>query len=396
MIWRTFWTCVGIAGSLFIAAIWASTQATFLFSHPRTAGVRVEVDQWKRAAIVVTPASAKSETIPSAALPTLEVTETDFDFGTMNPHSTARHDFSIRNTGTAPLKLRVGTTTCKCTISDVADKDLAPGESTFVAVQWTTSDLSPFGQTATIFTNDPQRKSVDFVVKGKVHVVAGFDEPEIILDAVAPDEPLTIERLVYSQVWNTLSITDLQSEIKDLSWETLPVDPAEVPTLAAKSATRLRLKIPANSFPRRHQESLKLTVKPEQEEAYPLQLPLTATPLRRLAFYGPGLDSDGVIYVGNITAGTSKRLKLLVKVRDREATLANAKVTISPEFLVTDMQPHPGKSGLYDLTIDIPDDVQACQYNSTPIGRLKIETGHPRLDDVELKMSFAIVPRRSL
>jgi len=213
---------------------------------------------------------------------------------------------------------------------------------------------------------------------------------------VAPDEPLTIERLVYSQVWNTLSIADLQSEIKDLSWEVLPVDPADVAPLAATSAARLRIKIPANSFQRKHQESLKLTVKSEQEEAYPLQLPLTATPLRRLAFYGPGLDSDGVVYAGNITEGTSRRLKLLVKVRDREATLTNAKVTVSPQFMVATIQPHPGKSGLYDLMIDIPDDVQPCQYNSTPIGRLKIETGHPRLDDVELKMSFAIVPRRSL
>src|SRR5262245_36163685 len=168
MSWRTFWTCAGVLGSIVVALIWASSQVTFLFHHPRTAGVRVEVHAWKKGAIVVMPTSAKSASSLSTAFPNLQAVETEFDFGNMNPHSTARHDFTIRNTGTAPLKLRVGSTTCNCTVSDVADKEVAPGASTIVAVQWTTADLSPFGQTATIYSNDPNHKSIDFVVKGKV------------------------------------------------------------------------------------------------------------------------------------------------------------------------------------------------------------------------------------
>src|SRR5262249_60892010 len=106
------------------------------------------------------------------------------------------------------------------------------------------AELSPLGQTATIFSNDPNRKSIDFVVKGKVQMIAGFDRPEILLDAVEPDQPISIERLVYSQVWDAFSITDLQSEITDLQWEALTVDPAEAPQLEARSAARLRITIP--------------------------------------------------------------------------------------------------------------------------------------------------------
>src|SRR5262245_4685253 len=394
MSWRMFWTCAGILGSIVVSLVWASTQVTFLFHHPRTAGVRVEVH--RKGAIVVVPTSAKSASSLSTAFPNLEAVETEFDFGTMNPNSTARHDFTIRNTGTAPLKLRVGSTTCNCTVSEVADKDVVPGASTIVAVQWTTADLSPFGQTATIFSNDPNRKSIDFVVKGKVQMIAGFDRPEILLDAVEPDQPISIERLVYSQVWDAFSITDLQSEITDLKWESLTVDPAEAPQLEAKSVARLRITIPADAIRHRHQESLRLTIKSEHEEAHPLHLPLTAIPLRRLAFYGPAIDSDGVIYAGNTTEGSSKRVKLLVKVRDLQADLTNAKITVSPEFLVAAIQPQSGQRGIYDLTIDIPDNAPPCQYNSTPIGRVKIETGHPRLGNVELKMSFAVYPRRPL
>src|SRR5262245_54569687 len=123
---RTLWTCAGLFGLIVVALIWVSTQATFLFQHPRTTGVRVEVHQWKKGAVVVLPASANSDSSLTTSQPCLEAVETEFDFGTQNPNSTARHDFTIRNTGTAPLKLRVGSTTCKCTVSDVKDKVVAP------------------------------------------------------------------------------------------------------------------------------------------------------------------------------------------------------------------------------------------------------------------------------
>jgi hypothetical protein len=48
---------------------------------------------------------------------------------------------------------------------------------------------------------------------------------------------------------------------------------------------------------------------------------------------------------------------------------------------------------MYQLTIEIPAGTPPCQYKSNPLGRLRIDTDHPRIGDVELNLSFAIVPR---
>ena len=60
-----------------------------------------------------------------------------------------------------------------------------------------------------------------------------------------------------------------------------------------------------------------------------------------------------------------------------------------------DLAPHSGDkgSGLYDLTIEVPPGTDACQYLTSPLGRVAIVTDHPRIGTVELKVSFAVLPR---
>ena len=55
--------------------------------------------------------------------------------------------------------LRKGKTTCKCTLNDMKDTELAPGESTDVTLEWTakTGDTL-FRQEATILTTIPAGK----------------------------------------------------------------------------------------------------------------------------------------------------------------------------------------------------------------------------------------------
>ena len=77
MVWRTFWIVASVVGTLLAVLIWAAnTQVTFLFHHPRTAGVRVEIDKRTGGAVVVTPVSAKGDSPKSTARPCLEAAET--------------------------------------------------------------------------------------------------------------------------------------------------------------------------------------------------------------------------------------------------------------------------------------------------------------------------------
>jgi hypothetical protein len=104
-----------------------------------------------------------------------------------------------------------------------------------------------------------------------------------------------------------------------------------------------------------------------------------------------------LIDLGDIPAGATKRIKLLAKVRDPEPDLSGARLEVFPPFLKAELTPRSGeKPGLYDLTFEVPSDAPVGQYHSTPLGRIKIETGHSRIGEVQMPITFAVVPRRSL
>src|SRR5262249_39368486 len=153
------------------------------------------------------------------------------------------------------------------------------------------------------------------------------------------------------------------------------------PKLDAKSICRLRVTVPGNLPQGEFRDSLRLTVQPAGEGSEPqhLDLPLHGTVLRRLAFYGAAIDGRGVVDFGNVTEGKGKRVKLLAKVRDADPQISAANLKVFPEFLKAQWVAHSEQPGLYDLTIELPDDLPPCQYNSSPVGRMSIETGHPRI-----------------
>lgn len=93
----------------------------------------------------------------------------DYDFGTMLRQAKGEHDFTIKNIGDAPLELSVLKTTCKCTLGELADSKLEPGESTVVHMAWSVKTSgSRFQQTATISTTDPYNGELELRISGEV------------------------------------------------------------------------------------------------------------------------------------------------------------------------------------------------------------------------------------
>ena len=396
--WRTFWTWAAVVGAIVGALIYASTQITFLFHHPRTAGVRVEIDKRTGAAVVVNTVSIAALRATPAAQPRAEVPSAQHDFGTMDPLAVGEHDFVIRNAGTAPLKLRTGPTTCKCTVSGLARSEVPPGESTTVRLTWNTGRDEHYEHSGSVLTNDSVRPMIEFRVAGRVRVLIAADLPEINLGTLDPDRPTVVERLIYTQTFTHFTIEDLHSNTSQIQWEVLAADDSAAEPFKPKHAQRLRLTLPKGLATGTFTDLLRLTIRAAGREHEPLslELPLTGTVPRRLAFYGPDIDNTGLIELGDVDAGESKRVQLLAKVRDAEVRLPQAQVEAFPNFLQARFEPLPGKAGLYQLHVELPADAPACQYQSDPIGRVRIDTGHPRIGVVELKVSFAVVPRRSL
>ena len=101
----------------------AASNVTFLYDHPLAPEARIIVDsKGARIDLDAIKQQVAKETgvagLPRAAVPT-----TDYDFGLMDPMTTGTYDFEIKNVGDAPLHLKLGPTSCKCTISGLsADK----------------------------------------------------------------------------------------------------------------------------------------------------------------------------------------------------------------------------------------------------------------------------------
>jgi len=116
-------------------------------------------------------AAATAEPQAEAAtegVPRLELTPAKFDFGEVWQGEPAKADFTVKNTGTAPLEVTVRSG-CGCTLAGKPKSPLAPGESSTFGVSYNTATYTgPANKRVTVTTNDPARDRVVIEVEGNV------------------------------------------------------------------------------------------------------------------------------------------------------------------------------------------------------------------------------------
>lgn len=123
-----------------------------------------------------------------------------FDFGMMKPGDEGEHIFRIENIGTENLLLRLGATTCKCTLGDLERESLAPGQSTEVKLSWTVKDGGEpeFTQSAQILTNDPKKVAISLEITGRIVSDVDMVPPTWSFGEVGTGEPLEITGKIYN------------------------------------------------------------------------------------------------------------------------------------------------------------------------------------------------------
>jgi len=174
-----------------------------------------------------------------------------FNFGRMSKNQTQKHSFTVKNEGEAPLILTVGDSSCKCTLGSISDKELDPGESTSVDLEWTpTKPTNSFRQYATIQTNDPNSQEIVFAVEGQV-----FETFEISPDEtwkageMTPGETRTIKGRLTSKTVEEFNITKIISDSKFVSGVSTPLSAEEKEASQIASGHEVELTIaPGFSF----------------------------------------------------------------------------------------------------------------------------------------------------
>lgn len=195
------------------------------------ASTRLELPDKPSAAVAYLNA-AKSPDSNAPKGPQVEVVGGELhDFGRMDRYSKLSHTFILRNVGDAPLILEKGETTCKCTVADLKNTGLKPGEQTEVQLEWSAkTDAAEFSQSAEILTNDPARRKVRLLVKGLVTQAMRLDRSELAFNNLPAHEQATAKMKIYGFRDEPLQINSHDwanaemAEFYDASFRTLADD----------------------------------------------------------------------------------------------------------------------------------------------------------------------------
>lgn len=328
--------------------------------------------------------------------PRIVVPQPVYDFGRMNPLTMGTHDFEIRNEGNAPLELTPGTTTCKCTLSKITRRAIPPGESGTVRLTWNSGRKHRvYSHGATIHTNDIFKETIDLRIEGTVHVLLATSPEELVLPRVEPDAPAAIHSVIYSQIWEAFSIEDVSCSLEGATLQIEAADDQTLGSLEAKSGHHITVTVPGGLPPGHFQGEVHLKVLPKgSTESESLDVPLSGNVIRRLAVYGPGIDSTGTVDMGILALRQGLKRRLLMKVRDHRPDIVIKGIEAGPDFLQVNVTPHRAATeatGLYYLEIVIPDDAPECAFRGSKLGQIRLAIDHPRIENLTLKARFAIV-----
>lgn len=90
--------------------------------------------------VAILVALAAAVAVGYAAIPQargqIELSATEFDFGTIPNTGPVSQVFQVRNAGDGPLEISGVSTSCGCTTAEIGNRRLAPGETSDLAVTY--------------------------------------------------------------------------------------------------------------------------------------------------------------------------------------------------------------------------------------------------------------------
>jgi hypothetical protein len=255
------------------------------------------------------------------AVPKLAVDSELFVFGVMKGGGTGSHQFHFFNHGQAPLTLKAGATSCKCTVSEVEKGILSPGDSGSVTLQWHPKEVvGRFEQNAKIITNDPIRPELVLSVSGEVTVGLRAIPPSLVLSSLArqdtahadvriycylPGQPLEIDgfKMAYDALAPYFTVTHEPIPKSDLAQEP-----------NAQSGVLLHVGVKPGLPQGPFQQTILIAT--NQPDATSVAIPIEGKVSGDISVAGPDWDDDqNSLNLGAVKSqiGASRQLQLIVR-----------------------------------------------------------------------------------
>ena len=365
-----------------------------------------------------------SEDIPKVELPD----GNEHDFGIMQPDEEGEHIFRVKNVGDAPLTLKIGASTCKCTVGTLENESLAPGEETEVKMAWTVkTNETTFGQSAELRTNDPTQVAIRFEITGKVVRQVQLVPETLTFKEVASGEPIDLELKVYSYMGEEIELgqprftSDEMNELAEFEVTPMEIEENDAEHAEATQAFLVKATIapgldqgPVSQnmvmpFNKVGEESVSndadVSVDGESDKATTIVAAVTGRIVGVLSMLEStklkGVTGGGYIYdFGKITDNEPQTAKAFVVLKGPERDKTKLSVgKVSPEGVVSAQLNDPiqnGSMSLYSLEFTLtPGDekIDRLGMNREDYGLVTIMSDNPNVPSMKLRLKFSLPAR---
>ncbi|MCR9199376.1 MAG: DUF1573 domain-containing protein [Planctomycetaceae bacterium] len=329
--------------------------------------------------------------------PKVEVAETTFQFGLMQVGTTMQHEFTISNEGEATMHLVAGKSTCKCTKFELDKDQIAPGETATLTVEWIGKARDPrFQHGGPVFTDDPERPEVNFVVRGEVD--APFEllpEGTWTVENLTDEEPGKAMGIVCSRLYSDFEITEIVHDSEYITPEAIPLTKSELSEVAAKCGYKIVINVSPDVPPGKFSDNVELKV--NRGDNLSMRIGVAATregPIKVVT-------SSGGIWVGSKTSlrmgtfdkdeGHESVMVLVTRADSIEGELEILEVETRPHFLEVELEPFPARSEVarrYKLHVRIPPGIAKTRMGSSNPAIIKLRTNHPKSENFNFEVTF--------
>jgi Protein of unknown function (DUF1573) len=338
---------------------------------------------------------------PGESEPRVSVDGPQFDFGTMQRGTTMSHDFLFHNTGHGPLTLRVGNTSCKCTLGSVPDAPIPPGGQVSVKLEWTAKiNAGPFRQTATVITNDPTHSRVELQVDGKVTEATGVAPENFIFDKVTAGETKSADVYVMAMAQDEVKVGDpVLSNTETQKFFDVRIEQVErsaLPNPDAKQGVRITVTAKPGLPLGRFDQWLRLTT--NIKDAKKLEIPVIGRIVGNISIHGRLWNEEqGVLRLGTISSetGTSAPLNIVIRGEGADATTLSVESCDPPELIAKLGEPKHLSPTLVHvpLVVQIPPGTPPMAHLETEqseAGKIVLKTNSKEAAEMVLHVRFAV------
>ena len=359
-----------------------------------------------------------SQKFKSAARPIINV-ERLYNFGVLQNGEVGKHQFVVKNEGTADLSISVEETSCKCTAANLGQEIVKPGDSAVIDVTWKTADfIGEYTQKVLLQTNDPDMMMVELEVRGKIVADARAIPSELAFTNITKGFAAQTQTQIVCYKNPPLEIAVyefLNPEVKD-KFELL-IDPLKEEEYRsepdATGGYRLTLNakndLPLGAF------SETLVLKTNSSLQPDIKIPVHGTVVGNVSLAGPGWNEESKTWIlGVLESGTvgKKLLWVLdrsVKAEDR-GNLKPGEIpphinleieSVDPSWLLVELEKpvYLSETGVVRtiIRLTVPADAPVCDYwghVQEKMGTIILKTSSEDEKSILINIRFAVTNKQ--